>query len=197
MIASLKGIVQAKSLDNVVIDVNGVGYRLHVSAQTLAEMPAETEQAAIRCYTHVREDALQLFGFSSEAEQQAFELLIAVSGVGPKLALTILSGMPVSELTRAISDGNHARLQAVPGVGKKTAERLVVELKDRFTKIKITTRAGEAPDVDASTEVVEALVNLGYKRAQADRAVKHLAQSEATLPPEETLRKALAVIAEL
>ena len=136
MIAALKGVVAEKNLQRVVVDVGGVGYLVNVSMQTLADLPAVGEPVQLRCHTHVREDALQIFGFTRALEQQAFELLILVSGIGPKLALTALSGMPVERLLGAIAHADHAALQRIPGVGKKTAERVVVELRERCAKLK-------------------------------------------------------------
>jgi holliday junction DNA helicase RuvA len=201
MIATLRGTLQQRGLDRVVVDVNGVGYLVHVSSQTLATLPAVGEQVQLLCHTHVREDALQIFGFAGAAEQQAFELLIAVSGIGPKLALTTLSGMPVRELVEAIAAEDHRRLQTIPGIGKKTAERMVVELKERCAAL-----AGELAPVDPGksltaplpTEVVEALVNLGYRRQAAQRAVERALEQagQPPPPPEQLLRAALVAMRE-
>lgn len=204
MIASLSGILQEKALDRVVVDVGGVGYELHLSTQTLADLPARGEEVRLLCHTHVREDALQLFGFASMKERQAFELLIAVAGVGPRLALTILSGMDVDSLGRAITEGDHKRLQGIPGVGKKMAERLVVELRERFGRVVAAAAAvTDGPRVaigPLDAEVVTALVNLGYKRAVAEGAVGQVTKSAdegggQRLSPEELLRASLSVIA--
>lgn len=202
MIASLAGTLQQKSLGGVVVEVGGVGYQVMVSSQTIADLPQEGEQVRLLCHTHVREDALQLFGFAEQLERRAFELLIAVSGVGPKLALTILSGMPLSDLIEAMASADHRRLQTIPGVGKRTAERLVVELKDRFGKL----AAGDGKQtagrrVGPGDEVMEALVGLGYKRGLAEKAVQQVeqryARSDATLEAERLLRESLGVISEL
>ncbi len=198
MIASLAGLLAEKTLDHVVVDVGGVGYRVVVSMQTLADLPTSGEALKILCYTHVREDAIQIFGFLHEAERQAFVLLISVSGIGPKLALTILSGLPIEHLIAAISSGDHKRLQAIPGVGKKTAERLVVELRDKVLKTAALAEAsGDAPvGLGGENEAVEALCNLGYKRALAEDAVAKVLESGDVLAPEQLLRRALAKIAE-
>jgi len=197
MIAHLSGTILERGLQSVVLQVGGVGYLVHVSLQTLAGLPPVGEAAALRCHTHVREDALQVFGFVEAAEQRAFELLVTVSGIGPKLALTVLSGMSVGDLLGAIAGGDHRRLQTIPGVGKKMAERMVVELKDRCAQLVTATpqqaaAGGQAPDV------VEALANLGYKRSVAERAVERVLKRE-TSPrtPEELLRAALAAVQEL
>jgi Holliday junction DNA helicase RuvA len=200
MIASLDGKVVEKSLQRVVVDVGGVGYLIHVSMQTLAELPAVGEAVRLLCHTHVREDALQIYGFLQAAEQQAFELLILVSGIGPKLALTMLSGMPVTELLDAIASGDHRRLQSIPGVGKKTAERVVVELRDRCGKLSEVTTSPRPPTRGGAAveEVVEALVNLGYKKAAAEKAVAVATRANGAEVegPEQLLRAALSGLAE-
>jgi holliday junction DNA helicase RuvA len=200
MIASLRGSLQQKGLDHVVVDVGGVGYLVHVSAQTLAELPLTGEAVLLLCHTHVREDAIQIFGFCKAEEQRVFELLLLVSGIGPKLALTTLSGMPVHELVGAIADEDHKRLQTIPGIGRKTAERIVVELKERCSKLvgELTPSARAMLPVGAAAEVVEALVNLGYKRSAAEKAVERSMEPAvgAALKPEELLRRALVAIRE-
>jgi Holliday junction DNA helicase RuvA len=198
MIASLRGVLQQKGLDRVVVEVGGVGYLAHVSAQTLAGLPAAGDPVHLLCHTHVREDALQIFGFLEPEEQLAFELLILVSGVGPKLALTALSGLPVRELVEAIASEDHARLQTIPGIGRKTAERLVVELKERCVKIARQLQPEGRKDrgvIAPAGEVVEALVNLGYKRNMAERAVERvLAANDGKIDLERLLRDALSSI---
>ncbi len=200
MIASLKGVLQHKGLDRVVVDVGGVGYLAHVSSQTLGALPGEGEPVRLLCHTHVREDALQIYGFADAAEQTAFELLISVSGIGPKLALTTLSGLPVRELLGAIAAGDHRRLQTIPGVGRKTAERMVVELKERCGRLagELAADGARPPTALGTGEVIEALVNLGYKRAHAEGAVERvLRESEGVPRPEALLRAALAKIREV
>lgn len=201
MIAALKGVIAEKSLQRVVVDVGGVGYLINVSMQTLADLPAAGEPVQLRCHTHVREDALQIFGFTQALEQQAFELLILVSGIGPKLALTALSGMPVERLLTAIARGDHAALQRIPGVGKKTAERVVVELRERCAKLKLPEQPGLAapsPPAGLNAEVVEALINLGYKRKLAEQAVARASRAGDgdELGPEQLLRASLSAMAE-
>ncbi len=201
MIATLRGVLAEKALDHVVVDVGGVGYLVLVSMQTLAELPQAGQEVQLLCHTHVREDALALYGFVAKNEREVFTLLIGVSGIGPKLALTILSGLPVDRLVMAISSGDHKRLQAIPGVGKKTAERLVVELKEKVTKAvrlaDISSGATPAPPSDTKGEIVEALTNLGYKRNQAEKAVAQVLEKGAELATEEALRRALAAIAQI
>ena len=199
MIARLSGIVLEKREDAAVLDVQGVGYLIHLSLQSMAHMPAEGARAQLRCHTHVREDALQLFGFVSSEEEKLFRLLIAVSGVGPKLAMNILSGMPAMELAAAILHGELARLTKIPGVGKKTAERLVVELKDRIATSSLASGASSsqpalAGGVDAA--LLSALVNLGYRPSAAERTAETVRRNlGAAAPLEDQLREALRVIA--
>ncbi len=198
MIASLAGTLQHKAVQGVVIDVRGVGYLVHVSAQCLADLPAEGSPVTLLCHTHVREEVLQLFGFLRARERTAFELLKTVSGVGPKLALTILSGMPVEDLVRAVADGAVPRLMKCPGVGKKTAERLVVELKEKFAAIATAIAPSDGARADDLDHLVDALTGLGYKRPLAERAVKQLGRTADTKSaPEVLLRAALKVIQEL
>jgi Holliday junction DNA helicase RuvA len=199
VIARLSGIVLEKREDAAVLDVQGVGYLVHLSLQSMAHMPAEGARAQLRCHTHVREDALQLFGFVSSEEEELFRLLISVSGVGPKLAINILSGMPATELAAAILHGELARLTKIPGVGKKTAERLVVELKDRIATSSLASGASssQAPLAGgADAALLSALVNLGYRPAAAERTAETVRRNlGAAAPLEDQLREALRVIA--
>ncbi len=202
MIASITGILQRKSSDHAVVDVGGVGYKAWLSSQALGGLPSTGESVSLLCHTNVREDAIQLFGFVEETERQAFELLITVSGVGPKLALMVLSGMAVQQLVRAIVESDHARLRAISGVGKRTAERLVVELKDRFAELSLTLAAVDSPvgrSTPAEAEAAQALVGLGYKRALAERAIKVAIDGLGAVDygTEELLRRALVAVAEL
>ncbi|GAC1597235.1 MAG: Holliday junction branch migration protein RuvA [Myxococcales bacterium] len=199
MIARLTGTILEKRVDGAIVDVQGVGYLVHLSLQSLSKLPPEGARAQLRCYTHVREDALQLFGFLTAEEEELFHLLISVSGVGPKLALNVLSGMPAAELAVALLHGELARLTKIAGVGKKTAERLVVELKDKLKTSALLARGGAAARpkeaVPADGALVSALLNLGYKPASVQRtaeAVRRALGPGAGL--EEQLREALKVI---
>lgn len=171
MIAFLRGQLLEKDVDAVVVDVHGVGYRCTVSQLTMSELPAEGGQVQLRVHTHVREDALLLYGFTTRDEEELFHHLTQVSGVGPKLAITILSGMAPRELAVAIGQGEIARLTKINGVGKKTAERLVVELKDKLkvSGIAMPTLRRTQPS-GPRDELVSALVNLQYRPADAERA---------------------------
>jgi holliday junction DNA helicase RuvA len=180
MIAYLSGRLLEKHPNKIILDVQGVGYEVQIPLSTFYELGDPGALTQLHIHTHVREDALALFGFKTLSEKQIFELLTSVSGIGPKLAVTILSGMSVAELIPSIRQGNHTRLISIPGVGKKTAERLVVELRDKLAKFEI----GESPAQILSgsltphqEDVISALVNLGYPKGVADRAVDKAAAS--------------------
>jgi Holliday junction DNA helicase RuvA len=172
MIAHLSGLLEEKTPDQLVVDVNGVGYQVLVSLQTFYRLPALHERVNLHVHTHLREDALQLYGFLEEKERATFLLLKGVSGIGPRLALNILSGIPVDELEGALRTSDVSRLVAVPGVGKKTAERLVVELREKVGALQDGPLGVSGEPVPLSAEAVSALVNLGYRRAEAERAVR-------------------------
>jgi len=179
MIARLTGRLALKSPEALIVDVHGVGYRVAVSLTAFAALPPEGEMVTLGIHTHLRETALDLFGFVQAAEQALFGALITVSGIGPRMALNILSGLPADELIAALADGNVARLVAVPGVGKRTAERLVVELQDRVRKLAVLRDASGDAAAPRDAEAVSALVNLGYRQAEAERAVRTAAASGA------------------
>jgi holliday junction DNA helicase RuvA len=172
MIAHLRGTLLAKHPNQAIVETHGVGYDVTISVPTFTEMPAAGAEVALHIHTHVREDALSLYGFLRLAEKQLFEKLLTVSGIGPKLAITILSGMPADEMVGAIRGGDLARLTRIPGIGKKTAERMVLELRD---KLPAATGASDASSIALASpveeDVISALVNLGYQRAAADRAL--------------------------
>jgi Holliday junction DNA helicase RuvA len=191
VIAFLRGRVHDKQPNRVVVDVGGVGYEVYVPLSTFYEVGDEGAEVALRVYTHVREDALQLYGFLTALERQLFERLIAISGVGPKLAIVVLSGMEPRDLVTAVRRADVARLTGIPGVGKKTAERIVLELKDRLAQL--VAPGDEAPAPADSTgdrlraDLVSALQNLGYHRPHAQRAI----ESTLTATPESTFEEAL------
>ncbi len=176
MIAQIRGRLVAKEPHRVVVDVNGVGYLVFIPLSTYYQLPDVTGEVTLHTYTHVREDALQLFGFHSLDERSLFELLQGVSGIGPRLATNILSGISVEDLVPALSDGNVSRLRAVPGVGKKLAERLVVELREKVGGLHLAgapVPAEPTPAYDRTVEdVVSALVNLGCNRKEAQKAAE-------------------------
>lgn len=196
MIAALRGVVLAKNLNDAVIDVNGVGYRVFMSLISLAALPDEGQQAKLRVRTVVREDALDLYGFLERLEEDMFLLLTTVSGIGPKLAMNVLSGLDVKELATAIGKGEVARLTKIHGVGKKTAERIVLELKDKVKLLGVTEEKGSAKPAAApsgmKSDLVSALVNLGYKPPQAEKAADLAAERAGADAPFEVLfREAL------
>jgi len=172
MIARLTGRLAQKAPDALILDVHGVGYRVLVSLTAFGALPAEGEEVTLAIHTHLRETALELFGFVAPLEQALFGALITVSGIGPRMALNILSGLPAEQLVEALGSGNVARLVAIPGVGKRTAERLVVELQDRVRKLASPATAAAAADQTSDAEAVSALVNLGYRAPDAERAVR-------------------------
>jgi Holliday junction DNA helicase RuvA len=175
VIASLRGSILEKHPNRIVVDVNGVGYEVFVPLSTFYGLGELGSEIAVRIHTHVREDALLLYGFATLLEQELFERLIGIGGIGPKLALAVLSGIEPPELIRAIERGDVARLTAIPGVGKKTSERIVLELKDRLPRPQRVAVAvgGAAPDAPVlRDDVVSALVNLGYHRPLAEKAAE-------------------------
>ena len=197
MIAYLRGQLFEKGPDSVVIDVHGVGYKVAVSQQSLMGLPAQGASVELRVHTHVREDALLLFGFTSAEEEELFHLLVLVSGVGPKLALNILSGLPPQELAHAIAHNELARLTKLSGVGKKTAERLVVELADKLkssTMLLKKTAGGRAMPKAAGDDLVSALTNLGYRPADAERAASATRESQPDADLAEQVRMALQLL---
>ena len=175
MIAHLRGSILEKHPNRIVIDVNGVGYEVFVPLSTFYGLGDPGTGTALRIHTHVREDAFVLYGFATQLEQDLFERLISVSGIGPKVALAVLSGIEPEELIRAIERGDLARLTAIPGVGKKTSERIVLELKDRLPRPAVVAAAVGVAEPDAPIlrdDVISALVNLGYHRPLAEKAAE-------------------------
>lgn len=197
MIGSLRGTLACKETSRVIVETGGVGYLVHVPLSTLFVMGDPGTETSLRVHTHVRDDAIQLFGFATEAELRLFEKLIAITGIGPKMALNILSGIPVDEFLAAIRDQDLRRLTAVPGLGKKTGERLVLELREKLDDIILLTRV-RLPRVASllREDARSALVNLGYRERDADAALVQV-EAQATKPPdlESLLRAALAALA--
>jgi Holliday junction DNA helicase RuvA len=195
VIARLTGVLLEKTADRAIVDVGGVGYLLHLSAATSATFPRDGERVTVRVYTHVREDALDLYGFATEDEESVFRALIDVKGVGPRAAQNILSGIEARELALAVAQGDVARLTKVPGVGKKTAERLVVELKEKLAVLARAAGPGRArPDAGVLDQLRTALVNLGYKPPQADGAADALREGAEGKQLDELLREALKLL---
>ncbi len=202
MIAFLRGRLLEKHPNRLVIDVQGVGYEVHVPLSTFYRMPEPGGEVSLRVHTHVREDALSLFGFANLLELQIFERLIAISGIGPKLALAVLSGIEASDLAVAVQRGDVARLTAIPGIGKKTAERIELELKDRLPLALAAAGAAGGAEAAASAgademraDQLSALLNLGYHRTFAEKAVDAALKVPGEATFEARLKKALVEIA--
>ena len=176
MIAHISGTLAQKFPGEAVVDVGGVGYQVFIPLNVFYRLPEIGAPVSLQIYTHVREDALQLFGFQDPAEKQLFLLLLGVSGIGPKLALNILSGIAAEELSRALREGDQVRLVAIPGVGRKLAERMIVELKDKLAAL--APAGAEFARAEAGSQLlldaVSALINLGYKRPDAEKLVREV-----------------------
>ena len=198
MIALVRGSLVYKSIDHVIIDVGGVGYRLFIPLSTFYALP-ENGEASLYTHTHVREDALLLYGFLTLEEKELFVAMIGISGIGPKLAINILSHIPVADLRNAIAGGDVKRLSGLPGIGKKTSERLVIELKDKIGAIDMPLSAtGTSALTDQSSgeltnDVISALVNLGYKENQARKVLQSM-ELAPDVPMEDVLKGALKVL---
>jgi holliday junction DNA helicase RuvA len=195
MIARLRGQIVRKAVQEAIVDVAGVGYRVQIPLSTFYRLGPEGDPVTLLIHTHVREDALSLFGFLTSDEQALFERLISVSGVGPRLGLNILSGIDTAELRTALRNSDVARLTRVPGVGKKTAERLVLELKDKLpVSDEVTTSELPAAPGSMKDDLLSALANLGYSRPEAERGVDHALRDTAGEPFEDLLRRTLQIL---
>ncbi len=206
MIGRLTGLVTQEDDGNVVLDVNGVGYELVVPLGTIGRAPVDSEgRSTLFVHTHVREDVFSLFGFATEGDRVAFRTLIGVSSVGPKTAIAVLSALPAPDLGAAIARKELGKLTSITGIGKKTAERLLLELKDKVPMLQAAgprgtgASANAAPSAAAGASstgdlLARALVNMGYRQAEADRAVEQLSDRFAETPLPELLREALAVL---
>jgi Holliday junction DNA helicase RuvA len=191
MIAHLRGKLLAKHPNQAIVETGGVGYDVTISVPTFSDLPAVGSEVALHIHTHVREDLIALYGFLRSAEKQLFEKLITVSGIGPKLAITILSGMPADDMVSAIRGNDVARLTRIPGIGKKTAERMVLELRDKLPvegKGEVSARPAMSAVED---DVLSALMNLGYQRVAAERALAGVAKNGSF---EAMFREALAAL---
>jgi Holliday junction DNA helicase RuvA len=205
MIAHLSGTLLAKQATSVILDVGGVGYEVTIPLSTFYDLEDAGAAVALRIYTHVREDALQLFGFKTARERELFLRLISVSGVGPKLGITMLSGMSADEIIASIRTNNLARLTSIPGVGRKTAERLVIELRDKIAALSspaLEEEFGARAQTGAATtenairdDALSALLNLEYPKAAAEKAITTAMQEGGELSVELILRRALRQLA--
>jgi Holliday junction DNA helicase RuvA len=205
MIAHLSGTLLAKQATSVILDVSGVGYEVTIPLSTFYDLEETGSLVQLRVYTYVREDALQLYGFKTAIERELFLRLISVSGIGPKLGITMLSGMSADEIIVSIRTNNLARLTSIPGVGKKTAERLVIELRDKISALsspalegelgaKPGTDAGQTPDA-IREDALSALLNFGYQKAAAEKALSAAAQQGGDVTVETLLRRSLRLLA--
>ncbi len=195
MIGRLEGLLIEKAPEAVVLDVAGVGYEVRVPLSTFFELPDEGKTVSLRVHTHVREDVLQLYGFGTEEERTSFRLLIGISGVGPRMALAILSGLRVERLLQAIRARDLAALRGVPGVGPKTAERILVDLHDKVGELE-SVSGDEPRSADAEEASVSALLNLGYPRGHAEKSVRRALEQLPESPAlEDLIREALRVAA--
>jgi Holliday junction DNA helicase RuvA len=194
MIGLLRGRIADKQPNTLIVDVQGVGYEVHVPLSTFYDAGDTGAEITLRIYTHVREDALLLYGFLTELERQLFEKLIGISGIGPKLAIAVLSGMDPRELMTSVQRGDVARLTGIPGVGKKTSERIVLELRDRLAQLPGAVPADAAP-IDGGdrvrSDLLSALQNLGYHRPQAEKAIDATLQTMSNPTFEHALKAAL------
>jgi Holliday junction DNA helicase RuvA len=193
VIAQINGKLAQKQPGEVVIDVGGVGYLVFIPLNVFYHLPDIGAPMSLQIHTHVREDALQLFGFHDAGEKQVFLLLMSVSGIGARLALNILSGIPAEELARALRNGDQVRLVSIPGVGKKLAERMIVELKDKFTNLApatVDSAANPGASSQKMQDAVSALINLGYKKPEIEKTVRDVLKN-GELSLEDVLRETL------
>lgn len=195
MIGHLRGRILEKHPNRVILEANGVGYDVNIPVSTFYQLPDPPGEAQLHIHTHVREEALALYGFLTTGEKRVFEKLISVSGIGPRLAITILSGLEVAELVPAIRNNDVVKLTHIPGVGRKTAERIVLELRDKLAEVE-GERAAAAPAGFSivQEDALSALLNLGYQRSAAERAVGRAAEQERGGSFDALLRRALQLL---
>jgi holliday junction DNA helicase RuvA len=194
MIAHIRGRLLSKHPNQAIVEAAGVGYDVTISVSTFSDLPAPGGEVALHIHTHVREDALALYGFLRQSEKQIFEKLISVSGIGPKLAITILSGMPADEMAGAIRGNDVAKLTRIPGIGRKTAERMVLELRDKLPKEALGEPATLPAITPVEEDVLSALMNLGYQRAAAERALTSVSRNGKAASFEVMFRESLAML---
>ena len=205
MIAHLSGTLLFKEPNSVIVDVSGVGYDVNIPLSTFYDLGDEGSSVKLRIYTHVKEDALQLYGFKTERERQLFVNFISVSGIGPKLGIALLSGMSADELIASIKGNNLARLTLIPGVGRKTAERLIVDLREKMTALSVGQVEEEpgkpsevqtgSPEDNVRSDALSALFNLGYQRSAAEKAVDTALSDGGEITVESVLRRTLRKLA--
>lgn len=200
MIARLSGILIEKTLAQCIVDIHGAGYRVTVPLTTFYELPEQGQPVVLQIYTHVREDAIQLYGFQTAGEREVFELLISVGGIGPKLAVNILSGIDAAELIRAVTQEDLKRLTAIPGVGRKMGERMILELKEKMGRLdpdkEIAGPPPPLPEERIKEDVLSALVNLGYKGSAVKEVVDRIVKESTAIPSlDQLLKQALRTLA--
>ena len=188
MIGYLSGKIISSKPTRIILDVNGVGYVVNISINTFEKI-SDKESANLFIHTNVKEDSISLFGFYNESEKDMFELLISVNGIGPKLAISILSGILVDELRHAIMDGDISRIVSIPGIGRKTAERLVLELKSKITFV--SSEEGEKIPLSIKNEAIAALTTLGYNLKQSEKSVRDIISADPNVTLEDLIKKAL------
>jgi Holliday junction DNA helicase RuvA len=196
MIAYLSGILFSKNPQSVIVDIKGVGYQIFIPLSTFYRLPDEADTVSLHVYTHVRQDTLQLFGFQTEMEKQIFLLLISVSGIGPRVALNILSGMGFEELLSAIVRADSERISTIPGVGKKTSQRIILELKEKASKLaegieEVAEQRIEIRDREIYEDALSALINLGYPSKAAKKAIETALRQDHHMNIEILLKEAL------
>ena len=195
MIAYIHGTIAEKSPTRIVVDVNGLGYEIHIPVSTYEKLPAAGERIRLLTYLHVREDILQLYGFGSEEQRALFLELISISGIGPRTALGVLSKVSVSDFTAAVLNENFSLLTQIPGIGKKTAQRLVMELKDKLQRGVEPITSSSWQSLNVAEEAVLALVSLGYRQIEAQKLVNQVLAAEKQVPSVESLiKKALQTV---
>lgn len=196
MIAHLRGLLLHKSPNQAILECGGVGYDVAISVATFSDLPAEGKEARLHIYTKVAEDVLALYGFAQLQEKRLFERLLTISGIGPKLAITVLSGIDATRLVAAIRAGDHATLVRIPGIGKKTAERVVLELKDKLDELATAPEETTPGHGEAGDDALSALINLGYPRPVAQKAIETAIKNDpaARLNFETLFRAAMAAI---
>ncbi len=204
MIAHLSGKLLSKQPNSVIVDVSGVGYEVNIPLSTFYELETEGSNVQLRIYTHVKEDALQLYGFKTTRERELFVNFISVSGIGPKIGIALLSGMSADELIASIKNNNLARLTLIPGVGRKTAERLIVDLREKMTTLAASQveeepgarpeAVGVSPEDNVRADALSALLNLGYQRSAAEKAIDAVL-NDGEMTVESVLRRGLRKLA--
>lgn len=192
MIGHLTGKILTKKPTQVLLDVSGVGYVVNISINTFEKLPDEGQAASVHTYLAVREDALTLYGFSTESEKQMFELLISINGIGPKLAQSILSGIQIDELKHALKSGNLSRLIAVPGVGRKTAERMLLDLRDKVDSVAGEKETPLLASFKIKDDAIAALTTLGYNQKNAEKVIRDILMENPSIPLEDLVRQALS-----